>query len=269
MTYKLIALDIDGTIRSPEYEISTRTRTAINRVIEAGAVVTVATGRMFESARMSTKTLDLKSPIVSFQGAHVANPVTGELLWHMPLTGQQTIDALDALNGWSGDLAAYLNDDVFVTKLTPWAKGYSERNHRDIQLVENLRTLASRRPTRLLAIGDPDEIFRLENQLNKQFDSTLHVTRSLPTFCEILHPDGGKHKALQWLCKYLGIDPQHTIAFGNGYNDVHMLEWAATGVAVGNSVPEVLDIADRIAPPLEQDGTAQILEELLENGKIG
>ena len=48
-----------------------------------------------------------------------------------------------------------------------------------------------------------------------------------------------------------------------------MLEWAATGVAVGNSVPEVLDIADRIAPPLEQDGTAQILEELLENGKIG
>ena len=130
MTYKLIALDIDGTIRGPNREISDRTRRVIDRVIEAGAVVTVATGRMFESARMSTVALDLRSPIISYQGAHVADPVTGDVLWHLPLTERQALEALDALDGWPGDVAVYLGDDVYVGEMTPWARAYSERNRR-------------------------------------------------------------------------------------------------------------------------------------------
>ena len=85
----------------------------------------------------------------------------------------------------------------------------------------------------------------------------------------MIHPDGGKHMALEWLCGHLGIDTKSTIAFGNGYNDVHMLEWAALGVAVGDAVPEALSVADRVAPTLDQDGPAHILEELLDQGRIG
>ena len=269
MTYKLIALDIDGTIRGPNREISDRTRCVIDRVIEAGAVVTVATGRMFESARMSTTALDLRSPIISYQGAHIADPVTGDVLWHLPLTERQALAALDALDGWRGDVAVYLGDDVYVGEMTPWAQAYSERNRRDVLVVDDLRELAGRGPTRLLAVGDEPEVYALERRLNDQLDSRLHVTRSLPTFCEMIHPDGGKHMALEWLCGHLGIDTDSTIAFGNGYNDVHMLEWAALGVAVGDAVPEALSVADRVAPTLDQDGPAHILEELLDQGRIG
>ena len=98
MKYSLIAIDIDGTIRRPTNEISERTRLAIDQVINEGVVVTVATGRMFESARLSTSVLGLKTPIVSFQGAHIADPVTGNVLWHMPLTRRQTSDAIAALD---------------------------------------------------------------------------------------------------------------------------------------------------------------------------
>ena len=269
MTYKLIALDIDGTIRGPNREISDRTRRVIDRVIEAGAVVTVATGRMFESARMSTAALDLRSPIVSYQGAHIADPVTGDVLWHLPLTERQALDALDALDGWRGVVAVYLGNDVYVGEMTPWAQAYSERNGRDVLVVDDLRDLAWRNPTRLLAVGGEPEVYALECRLKEQFDSRLHVTRSLPTFCEMIHPNGGKHMALEWLCGHLGIDTKSTIAFGNGYNDVHMLEWAALGVAVGDAVPEALSVADRVAPTLDQDGPAHILEELLDQGRIG
>ena len=269
MTYKLIALDIDGTIRGPDREISDRTRRVIDRVIEAGAVVTVATGRMFESARMSTAALDLRSPIVSYQGAHIADPVTGDVLWHLPLTERQALEALDALDGWQGDVAVYLDNDVYVGEMTPWASAYSERNRRDVLVVDDLRDLAGRGPTRLLAVGGETDVYALERRLNEQFDSRLHVTRSLPTFCEMIHPAGGKHMALEWLCGHLGIDTSSTIAFGNGYNDVHMLEWAALGVAVGDAVPEALSVADRVAPTLDQDGPAHILEELLDQGRIG
>ena len=269
MSYKLIALDIDGTIRGPDREISDRTRHVIDRVIEAGAVVTVATGRMFESARMSTAALDLRSPIVSYQGAHVADPVTGHVLWHLPLTEGQFLRALDALHGWETDVAVYLDSDVYVGEMTPWARGYSERNGRDVLVVDDLRDLAARRPTRVLAVGGEADVLALERGLKERFDSHLHVTRSLPTFCEMIHPDGGKHMALEWLCGHLGIDTGSTIAFGNGYNDVHMLEWAALGVAVGDAVPEALSVADRVAPTLDQDGPARILEELLDEGRIG
>ena len=118
-------------------------------------------------------------------------------------------------------------------------------------------------------MGDEPEVYDLERRLNEHLDSRLHVTRSLPTFCEMIHPDGGKHMALEWLCGHLGIDTKSTIAFGNGYNDVHMLEWAALGVAVGDAVPEALSVADRVAPTLDQDGPAHILEELLAQGRIG
>jgi hydroxymethylpyrimidine pyrophosphatase-like HAD family hydrolase len=95
------------------------------------------------------------------------------------------------------------------------------------------------------------------------------VTRSLPHFCEILHPEGGKHRALAWLCGRLGIEEHETIAFGDGYNDVDMLRWAGLGVAVGDAVAEALQAADRIAPPMEEDGAAQVLEDLLGRGLVG
>ena len=101
------------------------------------------------------------------------------------------------------------------------------------------------------------------------FDSTLHVTRSLPNFCEILHPDAGKDKALSWLCDFLGLQSTESVAFGNGYNDVQMLTWAGLGVAVGDAVPEVLEVADLVAPVFKEDGAARVLKQLLVEGRFG
>ena len=102
LNYRLVALDIDGTIRTVERSSSERTRRAIANVQETGAVVTLATGRMFSSAVAATAELDITAPIVTFQGAHVANPATGEVLWHRPLTPAMALKALDSLAGGIG-----------------------------------------------------------------------------------------------------------------------------------------------------------------------
>ena len=269
MGYKLMALDIDGTIRSDDYPLSPRTRRAVARARERGIVVTLATGRMFQSAVRMTAELSLDSPIVSFQGAQVADPTTGEVLWEAPLTAQMTSDALDELDRWGLDVMAYHGGEVYVAQTSRWIEGYGERQAVDVQVVGDLRDCAPMRFTRLVVVGDDDRIRDLESRLIGLFDSRLHVTRSLPYFCEILHPNGGKHRALDWLCRKLGIRPDETIAFGNGYNDVHMLSWAGLGVAIDGAVPEVLAVANRVAPPIEQDGAAQVIEELLSDGKIG
>jgi Cof subfamily protein (haloacid dehalogenase superfamily) len=269
MGYKLIALDIDGTIRGDDHPISSRTRRAIERVAQAGAAVTLATGRMFQSALASAAELNLTSPIVSYQGAHIADPTTGEVLWHRPLTPDMATAALDALATWQGEVLAYYGGQVYVDRLTPWVEGYGQRNRGAVNVVADLHELAGEGLTRLVVVGDEGDIKKLDRSLNASLGSRLHITRSLPHFCEILHRNGGKHNALAWLCRHLGIPRDQTVAFGNGYNDIHMLEWVGLAVAVAGAVPEVLDVAHRVAPPMEEDGAAIVLEELLEQGLVG
>lgn len=272
MGYRLIALDIDGTIRTQEHPLSERTRNAVARVRDAGAIVTLATGRMFQSAASSSADLDITTPIATSQGAHIADPVTGDVLWHQTLTADMTDAALEALTGVGDagmEIIAYQQEQVYVSELTDWAVAYGRRNNVRVNAVGDLRSVADRELTRLVVVGQDEGIRDLEVSLQARFNSSLYVTRSLPHFCEILNPLGGKDKAMEWLCDYHGIGYDETVAFGNGYNDLRMLRWAKLGVAIGGAVPEALAAADMVSPPMEEDGVAQVLEDLLGKGLIG
>lgn len=272
MGYKLIALDVDGTIRSNEHPLSERTRRAIRSVREAGARVTIATGRSYRSGASAAADLDLTAPIVTFQGAHIADPKTGEILWQSPLTDAMTADAISALSCRANrddlELLGYFEDDVFVMEMSEWARAYGERTGVRVRKVD-AEGFTSNPMTRLVVRGADDDIERLELDLKGRFNGRLYITRSLPYFCEILHPDGGKEKALQWLCGHLGIREERTVSFGNGYNDVEMLRWAGLSVAVDGAVPEAVEAADFVAPSMEEDGVARTLEDLLDRGLIG
>ena len=269
MGFKLIALDVDGTIRSIERPMSERTLRTVRKVERAGAVVTVATGRSYLSAARASSELGLTAPIVSFQGAHVAHAKTGEMLWHVPLTTEMTRLALDAIpSGSHLDVLGYVSNDVVALRMADWMRAYGERTGVAVRVVECEEFITSPM-TRLVVKGEDDVIESLESDLKNRLDGGMYVTRSLPYYCEILHPDGGKHKALEWLCGHLGIRREETVAFGNGYNDVHMLQWAGMSVAVDGSVPQVLQVADVVAPSMEEDGVAQVLDDLLEQGLIG
>ena len=269
MIYKLIVLDVDGTIRNSERPPSDRTRKAIARVQDAGATVTLATGRMFHSALEATDGLNITAPIISFQGAHIADATTEEVLWHRPLTAAMALEALEALRTWQGEILAYHGDRVYANRLSPWVEGYKQRQGGRVDVTDDLAAVASKEPTRLVAVGDEGEIDRLSQSLRGSFDSRLHIIRSLPQLCEILHPQSGKQKALAWLCRHLGVRQDQTAAFANGHEDIEMLRWAGLGVAIGDAAAEVQEAADLVAPTLEEDGVAQVLEDILHRGQVG
>ena len=269
MYYKLVAFDIDGTIRSMHDPVSDKNTSVINRLIDSGIIVTIATGRMFLSASMALKGLNILHPIISYQGAHIADMYTGRVFWHMPLTQELAEHTLDLLTDWDVQPVFYHDGQIYVENLTDWAKGYSERNSGKVNLVKDLYEITNLCPTRIVAVGAEKTIAELEHHLKSGDESTLHITRSLPNFCEILHPLAGKHKALEWLANYYGVSREQTIAFGNGYNDVDMLKWAGMGIAVQNSVKEILEVSDRVSLSMEENGPAIMLEELMTGGFFG
>lgn len=275
MGYKLIALDVDGTIRSANSPIAERTRRAVDAVREEGAIVTLATGRAFRSATVNCAVLGIDVPIATSQGAYIANPVSEEVLRHRPLTAEMALAALDSveehLDSDSSQVVAYCPGRLYVDNMTEWAAGYGQRTDIRVELVGDLQDVVDKDLTRIVVVGMEDyyAIERLERAIKPRLSDQALVMRSLPYFCEILHPKGGKEDALSWMCDYFRIERSETVAFGNGYNDVQMLEWASLGIAVGDAVSEALAAADRVAPPFNEHGVAQVLEKLLEDGLIG
>ena len=110
-------------------------------------------------------------------------------------------EALDAVAPWGMDVMAYYSDKVYIREMTPRLESYGERNNVVVDPVGDLSDMAAKGLTRLVVVGEDDEIERLEAHLQSRFDSALYVTRSLPYFCEILNPEGGKDKALDWFVR--------------------------------------------------------------------
>ncbi len=268
MTYKLVALDVDGTIRDTNFAISSRTKDVVAKVRAAGALVTLATGRSLHSAVPFATELGLDGPIINSQGALITDVSTRRAMWHKPMTLHMVSRTLKAMKDYQLQVLMFFVDEVCVEEMTPWAKWYGERTGTRVRAVGDLRKV-EKRPTRLVVVGDEKEMGDVYKGLKGTLDSSMYVTRSLPIFCEILHPEGGKAKALSWLCKWAGVSAEDCIAFGNGPDDVDMIRWAGKGVAMESSPPELLAVADAVAASVEENGPAQILEEMLANGQIG
>ena len=105
----------------------------------------------------------------------------------------------------------------------------------------------------------------LEERTKAQFGERLYISKSLPHFLEFASPDVTKGSGLAFLAEHLGFGAGETVSFGDGENDVELVEWAGYGVAVANAHPRVLEVADFVAPRDVEEGVAQVIESYLDS----
>ena len=188
----------------------------------------VVTGRMFQSVRRYLLLGGLHDPVVCYQGAVVAEPRTGRFLRHVPIPLGLARKAIAAVEAEGYQLNCYVDDELYVAEVTPEARRYADFQHLEIHTVGDLLGWLERPPTKLVVVGDPD---RLEG--------------------------------LTFLAGQLGFSRERTIAFGDGENDVELLDWAGYGIAVENAHDRLLARADLVCPRAEDEGVAQVLEAFL------
>ena len=262
-------MDVDGTMVDRDLVVSSRLRRAAARVREAGAVITIATGRMLRSARLFSLKLGANGPAICYQGAMTFLPGDGRIVRHLRLEPEPARDALALLEGTGAHVNVYVDDEIYVTGVNEWAEGYAERQALELNIVESLLPLAERRPTLILAVTKPEHMEPVVARVRAGLGDRAKVTRSLAHFCEIGSREAGKDKAVAEIADSMGIGPERVVAFGDGEGDAEMLEWAGLGVAVEGGHPDVLASGDSTIPGPREDGVAKVLEDLLARGMIG
>ena len=268
LSYRVVALDIDGTIVGPDLVLSPRLRAAVTAAQAAGAIVLLATGRILSSALKFSRALDVRGPLVCCQGAITADPSTGEVRRHARMDAGLAGEALGMLNGGSAQVSMLLDDEIYVETRSEWADGYARRMEQELRVVDSLIEAAVGGPTLILAVDEPSATGLRAERLARHFGERALVTHSIPTFCEVASPDAGKLNALEAVLDGLGASPEQVVAFGDGAGDVEMLKWAGLGIAVGDAHPAAMMSADRAVAGAECDGVAKALEDLLERNLL-
>ena len=241
-----------------------RTREAIAGVRARGVHVIVVTGRMFRAVRPYLEQAGLDDPVICYQGAVVADPVSGEFLRHVPIPREVALEAIDAVVAAGFHINCYVDDLLYVAEVTPEARAYADFQGLEIHEVGPLHEWLHADPTKLVAVGDPAALDTLEAELEPRFRGRLFVSKSLPYFLEFAHPDVSKGAGLQFVAELLSFTAAETVACGDGENDRELLDWASFRVAVANAHPEILARADLVVPDVEHEGVADLLEAYLE-----
>jgi Cof subfamily protein (haloacid dehalogenase superfamily) len=242
-----------------------RTRAAIARAQSEGVPVLVATGRMFRSVAPYLEEARIAEPVVCYQGAAVVDPASGELLFHEPLDLDVAREAIEALAELGLSPNVYVDDQLFVARETEYSRAYSVFQRLPVTEVGDLLAWLERAPTKLVQVADPPRLAEIRPALERRFHEKMFVTTSLPYMLELGNPAATKGSGIAFVTARLGIELGHVVAFGDGENDVELLDVAGLGVAVETGHPRLLAVADTTCAGPEDEGVATVIESVLDS----
>ena len=269
---RLIALDIDGTLVGADLVIGERTLAAIGEARRRGISVSLVTGRMATSAMPFAEALGLTGPLVAQQGALIrAMPAPGSrglgrLLYHRPLTPEVTLEIVR----WCRErgLIPHFNHLEWMVvasdeeRLEEYRLFVGDR----LRIVPDILARAAKPVTKVVAIGEGEHSLDVLEEGRAHFAGRAEVTLSHPRFLEFLAPGVSKGAAINWLARRSRVPLEQCLAIGDQYNDLEMIGEVGHGVAMPSAPAAVQAAARYVAPPVAEEGAAQMIERIALDG---
>ncbi|MCA0989938.1 Cof-type HAD-IIB family hydrolase [Pseudalkalibacillus hwajinpoensis] len=262
----LIAIDLDGTLLNSEKNISERTKSVIFEAKRQGHHVAIATGRPYRASVRYYNELALDSPIVNFNGAFVHHPLDRSFgTHHSPMeltTAKSIVSSCSDIN--VKNMMAEVLDDVYLHQHDELIMQNMIMNDSSIFTGEIHKNLKDD-PTSLLIHPHEQQLADLRQMLRDHHAEMIeHRVWAAPlNIIEIVRAGLNKAVGLQRLATHFNIPQERIIAFGDEDNDLEMIEYAGTGVAMGNAIDELKNIANEVTVTNEEDGIATFLEKRL------
>lgn len=277
MDYKLICIDMDGTLLNDKHEVSERNREAIKKATEKGVHIALTTGRLFTSAKYYSDLIGVKAPIISSNGAYIREKDREEVIYQSVLSEEQLNKVYKVIKKYDFT-TAYFNtcDTVISEKIVPENHGYKLVNKglpqdAQVKFLEGLDfrdAIKERQKDILKAICieeiDKEKLEKAKAELRQ--DGTLEVVSSWDNNFEVMAAGTSKGESVKKLAEILGVKREEVICMGDSENDISMIEYAGTGVAMGNALSMVKDRAQYITDTNMNDGVAKAIERLVLEG---
>lgn len=280
-TYKMIAIDLDGTLLSPNNEVTPRTRAAIHRCLEAGLLVCFATGRNWTESRTILDAVEHYDTAVFVGGAMVVD-TRQRVTLHRTLVEPALAREICTMLEEAGHAVLALQDtgvagvDYLVSADIPlneqtvqWMQTTNATLHR----VKRLGEYHHQHTIRIGVVDSTEKMSQIKKQLDERFGDrilcqVLHVPASGVDVVEIFDPAVNKWEGVLHVARNHSIAPEQIIAIGDDVNDIPMIRNAGLGVAMGNARPEIKAIARRVIGSNRDEGLAAFLEEIVAQNMV-
>jgi len=264
MKYKIIAVDLDGTLLDNNHNISDFTTDALLKAQNMGTKIIISSGRPTFGVTPFVDKLRLKEYngfTISYNGGVITECSTGNVLFSKCIDNESflTTHSLAKENGLS--MICYHKDMIISdSPLNKYIMYSAERNKMKFQFVNNLVDYVDFPLPKCMIIGHPDAVISLQNKIDSEYvDKSFDVYRSEPFFLEVVPKGIDKAVALDCILSYCNLTKEDLIAFGDSYNDIPMIRFAGLGVAMGNACNEVKDVADFVTVDNDSDGVAMAI----------
>ncbi len=265
MSIKLAAIDLDDTLLDSRHRISPACIKAIRRVKEQGVHVILATGRMYRATIPYAQQLGLDLPLITYQGALVKNAYSGDVLYERTIGLDLALNITDLLEAHRIDYHVYSNDQLYTRKLVPILEKHKQVTGIEPVLIKDITGILRKAPPlEIMAVFEEKSRRQgMEQMIKNLYGEQLHLTRFKYDSLEIMDCCATKARALEAVAAHLNIHQHEVMAIGDSYNDLPMIKWAGTGVAVGNAHPLVKKAADFVTGSNEEEGVVQALEKFI------
>ena len=264
-SFRMVAFDMDGTLLGSNHQLSERTIAAVQMIASKGMLVLLATARMASAVKNHLDKLGTPGLIVAHNGALVKDVKTGQIYHHQTIPKSVVAEILDLLEAKETVIHFNCDDEIYLTTPNPYSDRYSQELQVTLKYISSLKHL-EKTPTTILVIDRKDALEELLMTLSAKFrgeiDCVLVPWQSNIWRMQFLPPNTSKGKGVLQVAKRLGVKPEEIISFGDNYNDMEMIQSVGLGIAMGNAVPDLKQVADFVTLSNREDGVAMALEAL-------
>ncbi|MFC4802072.1 Cof-type HAD-IIB family hydrolase [Neobacillus sp. GCM10023253] len=262
MQYKLVVLDMDGTLLNNDHQVSNANKEAIHRLKQEGTSVVLASGRPYESIYPYVKDLEIDLPIIAANGALIKNPVSNEVYYSTGLPIHLAKEIIQYGQENQYPISLYFDGEVhtFNESMIKVHWELEKLKARVINKVEEDKDLY-----KIIYANTPPKIEEAFKHLEQKYKEKLYITRSDDVYLDVMNINASKGKALHQLMDRLNILSHEVVVMGNSYNDIAMFEVAGLAIAMDNASQEVKDAADFVAKSNNDDGVAYAVDRYILN----
>jgi Cof subfamily protein (haloacid dehalogenase superfamily) len=272
---KLICIDMDGTLLNSKHEVSEKNKNALKKAKEMGINIAVTTGRLFCSARYYSDLLGIDTPVIASNGAYIKNKYEDEPILECPIPKDMLIDIYKIIK--KHDLIVNSNSwNTFIRDAEiPEGHAYKTMNKdlpegKKVNFIVNEDFISAINEfegnlLKVIIVEDEnkDKLWRAKEELQSIYKDKLHIVSSGTNNFEIMIGNVSKGNAVAYLADSLHIPSEEIMCIGDSENDISMLKFAGLGIAMGNGLQMVKDIADFVTDTNDNDGVAKAIEKFV------